>query len=259
VNNSMNIISQIIELLTTSKIFCLATVIASVDNDVTLGNKTLVLQDGTIKGGTGQTEVDELIRNHALKTINERKKQTVEIKNGIRIFFDVISENNKLVICGAGHIAIPLARFARELGFSVTAVDDRPDFANQSRFERCQVVVEDFLVALRQMPINHSTYVVIITRGHKHDAECLAEVLSRETAYVGLIGSRRRVHFVLELMSLHGIPAERLEDVFTPIGIPIGAESPEEIALSIAAELVCVRRKGSTQAKVLNTFIREKL
>jgi xanthine dehydrogenase accessory factor len=258
-NSSINIISQIIELLAFSEIFCLATVIASVDNDITPGNKTIVLQDGTVKGGTGKTEVDELIRNHALKTINKRKKQTVEIKNGIRIFFDVISENNKLVICGAGHIAIPLARFTRELGFSVTVIDDRPDFANQSRFEGCQVIAEDFLVALRQTPLNHSTYVVIITRGHEHDADCLSEVLSRKTAYVGLIGSRRRVHFVLELMSRNGIPADRLEEVFTPIGIPIGAESPEEIALSIAAELVCVRRKGSTHAKVLNTFIKEKL
>jgi len=113
------------------------------------------------------------------------------------------------------------------------------------------VIAEDFIAALRGMPLGPSTYVVVITRGHEHDAECLAEILRRETAYVGLIGSRRRVRFVLEMLGREGIPQERLGEVFTPIGLPIGAESPEEIALSIVAELVCMRRKGHAQARAL--------
>jgi len=105
------------------------------------------------------------------------------------------------------------------------------------------------------MPLGLATYVVIITRGHEHDVDCLAEILQKETAYVGLIGSRRRVRFVLEWLEENGFSQQRLKDVFTPIGIPIGAESPEEIALSIVSELVCVRRKGSGQARALRTAV----
>ena len=139
----------------------------------------------------------------------------------------------------------------------MTVLDDRPDFADQQRFPGCEVIAEDFIPALRRIPLNGATFIVIITRGHEHDTECLTEIIPHETAYIGLIGSRRRVSFVLELLAQKGIPAQRLADVCTPIGIPIGAESPEEIALSIAAELVCVRRKGVGQAKALSTASEE--
>lgn len=117
------------------------------------------------------------------------------------------------------------------------------------------MIAEEFITALRSIPMNGSTFVVVITRGHLHDADCLQEILKKETAYVGLIGSRRRVRIVLEMMGQQGASPERLQRIFTPIGIPIGAESPEEIALSIAAELVCVRRKGHTQARALRDAI----
>jgi xanthine dehydrogenase accessory factor len=117
------------------------------------------------------------------------------------------------------------------------------------------VQADEFLVALSDMPLGPSTYVVVITRGHEHDADCLAEILTKQTAYVGLIGSRRRVRFVLEVLGQEGISQERLQEVFTPIGLPIGAESPDEIALSIVSELVCVRRKGAAQARALRAVI----
>jgi xanthine dehydrogenase accessory factor len=117
------------------------------------------------------------------------------------------------------------------------------------------VIAEDFIPALREISLGPSTYAVVITRGHEHDAECLGEILPQETAYVGLIGSRRRVRIVLEELGRMGIPQERLAEVFTPIGLPIGADSPEEIALSIVAELVCVRRKGLIQAQALRTAV----
>ena len=101
--------------------------------------------------------------------------------------------------------------------------------------------------------MNSSTYVVVITRGHSHDVDCLQEILKKPTAYVGLIGSRRRVGFVLELLGKQGFSQDFLKQVFTPIGIPIGAESPEEIAISITAELVCVLRKGLDQARALRS------
>jgi xanthine dehydrogenase accessory factor len=117
------------------------------------------------------------------------------------------------------------------------------------------VIAEDFTLALREMDFGPSTYVVVITRGHVHDVDCLTEIMGKKMAYVGLIGSRRRVRIVLEILEKQGISRKHLKKVFTPIGLPIGAESPEEIALSIVSELVCVRRKGPAQAKTLRAAV----
>jgi len=182
-----------------------------------------------------------------------RAAKRFEIDDGIRVFFNILSSEARLLICGAGHIAIPLARFAGDVGFSVTVLDDRSDFAHATRFPDVTTIAENFTIALRDMPMGPSTYVVIITRGHEHDVDCLMEILPKQAAYVGLIGSRRRVSFVLQWLEEKGFSRERLGEVFTPIGTPIGAESPEEIALSIVSELVCVRRKGSAQARALRS------
>lgn len=239
------------ELLEIGEAFCLATVLTSPEPDLPAGRKAIVLRDGTVEGSLGGDAADRELRALALEALSRRRKGTVELPGGLRVFLDVLAGEAELLVCGAGHIAVPLAEFARRVGFAVTVLDDRPDFAHPSRFPGCTVLAEDFVEALRRLPLGDATYVVVITRGHEHDAECLAEVLPKATAYVGLIGSRRRVRFVLEMLAKEGVPAPRLEQVFTPIGVPLGAESPEEIALSIAAELVCVRRKGAGQARAL--------
>jgi len=239
------------ELLEAGDAFCLATVLASPDPALPAGRKALVLGDGTVEGSLGTAAADAEFRDLALAALARRRKGTVELAGGLRLFLDVLAGEAALLVCGAGHIAVPLATFARRVGFAVTVLDDRPDFARPDRFPGCTVLAEDFVAALRRLPLGDSTYVVVITRGHEHDAECLAEVLPKPTAYVGLIGSRRRVRFVLEMLGKQGVPSPRLDQVFTPIGVPLGAESPEEIALSIAAELVCVRRKGPGQARAL--------
>jgi xanthine dehydrogenase accessory factor len=187
----------------------------------------------------------------ALEAFKNKKRRLVEIDNGIQVFVDILTSGTRLVICGAGHIAVPLAHFARSVGFRVTVLDDRSDFANPLRFPDCEVIAEDFTLALREMAFGPSTYVVVITRGHVHDVDCLTEILGKKWAYVGLIGSR----IVLEILDKEGISQTHLKKVFTPIGLPIGAESPEEIAISIVSELVCVRRKGPAQAKTLRTSV----
>ncbi len=247
----MDITARVNQLIQKGETFCLATVITSDSADIPAGRKAIVPEKGPLEGEIGDGQLDLTVRNLALEAINEKKRGLVEIKPGVHVFFDLISPELKLIVCGAGHIAIPLSRFAREVGFRVTVLDDREDFAHAARFPGCDVIAADFAVTLRDLNLNHSTFVVVITRGHEHDADCLWEILKKETAYIGLIGSRRRVRFVLEMLEKQGIAKERLQEVFTPIGTPIGAESPEEIALSIIAELVCIRRKGSQQARAL--------
>ena len=251
----MDITARVNELIQKGETFCLATVITSDSADIPPGRKAIVPEKGPLEGGIGDGQLALTVRNLALEAINEKKPGLVEIKPGLQVFFDLISPELKLIVCGAGHIAIPLSRFARDVGFRVTVLDGRDDFAHRARFPGCDVIAADFAVTLRDFNLNQSTFVVVITRGHEYDADCLLEILKKETAYIGLIGSRRRVRFVLEMLEKQGIAKKRLQQVFTPIGTPIGAESPEEIALSIIAELVCVRRKGSQQARDLRAAV----
>jgi xanthine dehydrogenase accessory factor len=247
----MDIIARIVTLLKEEQTFCMATVVDAGGGDVPVGRKVVIRQNGSIEGSLGSARLDSKLGSLARKALAANKNGLVEIETGVKAFLNIFSPHAKLIICGAGHIALPLARFADRLGFRVTVIDDRSDFANPSRFPNCEVIAEDFAFALRDMPFGPAAYVVVITRGHEHDADCLFEILKKKTCYVGLIGSRRRVRIVLEMLGEKGFSEKRLKEVFTPIGLPIGAESPEEIALSIMSELVCVRRKGAEQARAL--------
>lgn len=251
----MDIHVRIVELLKKEKTFCLATVLTSNISDVRPGQKAIVYDKGDIVGSLGSTQLDSDLAGLAQKAFKENKSQVAEIEAGVKFFLNILSPDAQLILCGAGHIAIPLARFAQPLKFRVVVIDDRPDFASPSRFPNCKIIAEDFTAALRDYHFSPNTYVVVITRGHEHDADCLIEILKKKTVYVGLIGSRRRVRFVLEMLAEKGYSRARIKDVFTPIGLPIGAESPEEIALSIVSELVCVRRKGSVQARALRNAV----
>jgi len=249
----LGIEKRINEHLAQDEMICLATVIESPRTDLPPGTRTIILHNGEMEGPLGQTELAKDIRADALSAFRDRKIKMIDYPGDVHIFFEVIMADVKLVICGAGHIAVPLAKFARDAGFYVVVIDDRPDFAHPSRFPGCKVIAEDFIPTLRQMPVSPTTYCVVVTRGHEHDAECLQEILRKENdaAYVGLIGSKRRVRFVVEMLSRQGIRQERLDSLFTPIGLPIGAESPEEIAVSILSELICVRKKDPEQARIL--------
>jgi xanthine dehydrogenase accessory factor len=251
----MDIADRIVALLKKEKTFCLATVVDSNNPDVHAGAKAILFIDGTLEGSLGSVQLDEKLRALAPEAFKEGKSGIAEIKTGVSVFLNILSCDPRLIICGAGHIAVPLAQLAHQLGFQVTVIDDRCDFANPFRFPNCEVIAEDFTLALRDLHFSPATYVVVVTRGHEHDADCLMEILKNKTIYVGLIGSRRRVRFVLEMLGEKGFSQKRLKEVFTPIGLPIGAESPEEIALSIVSELVCVRRKGAAQARALRAAV----
>ncbi len=150
----------------------------------------------------------------------------------------------RLIILGGGHIALPLVEFAAKVGYSVTVVDDRLSFANINRFPLArQVICAPFDQAIRRLTITDNDYVVIITRGHRHDQICLEQLLKGvQPFYTGMIGSRRRVGALKELLIGAGYSRELLEKVHSPIGLAIGAVTPEEIAVSIMAELIACKR-----------------
>ena len=150
----------------------------------------------------------------------------------------------RLIILGGGHIALALTEMAKACGFAPLVYDDRPMFANEDRFPCAdEVICDDFSRLFDRVKIRAADYVVIVTRGHKHDQECLEGVLKGEPpAYTGMIGSRRRVAIVMKQLEVAGYPKGRLGDVHSPIGLRIGAVTPAEISVSILAELIQVRR-----------------
>jgi xanthine dehydrogenase accessory factor len=154
----------------------------------------------------------------------------------------------ELVIVGAGHIAQPLSTIGALLGFRVTVLDDRPAFATRERFpEAGRLVSVDFADPFADVPLHALSHVVLVTRGHRYDYECLKRIVEGEVQprYVGMIGSRRRVRATWEALLREGVPRERLEAVRAPVGLDLGAETPAEIAVSVAAELVLAWRGGS--------------
>jgi xanthine dehydrogenase accessory factor len=147
---------------------------------------------------------------------------------------------------GGGHIAKPLAEFASKCGFSVFVTDDRPSFANIERFpDAKKVLCESFDRCFPLLNINSSTFVVIITRGHRHDIDCLRQTLNFKPAYIGMIGSKRRVAGVKKQLIDEGFSRDKLDAVRAPIGLDIGAVTPEEIAVSILSEAIMYKRKYS--------------
>jgi xanthine dehydrogenase accessory factor len=149
----------------------------------------------------------------------------------------------RLFILGGGHIAVPLCEFAARVGFAVTVVDDRPSFANNERFPTAvRVICDSFEHCFQQLSLGSGAYVVLVTRGHRHDLTCLRQIVGQAWDYAGMIGSRKRVSVILNQLLEEGVPEGILRSINMPIGLEIGAVTPEEIAVSIVAQLIACRR-----------------
>ena len=160
---------------------------------------------------------------------------------GARVFLEPIVAGRRLVVCGAGHVALCVIRLGVALGFEVTVIEDRPEFAEKARAAGAQrVVCRPFTDALDDIPGDAATAFVVMTREHAHDVDCLRRILQRPCAYAGMMGSRSRSAQIRALLSEEGFDDERVQALRMPIGVPIGARTPEEIAVSVAAELISV-------------------
>lgn len=211
----------------------------------------MLVWSGRSQGTLGSRVLDaratELARERLVR--GAPKTETIEAEEGsASVYLEPHRPPEELVIVGAGHIARPLCTVGAMLGFRVVVLDDRPGFATTERFpEAGRLVRADFSDPLRDVPLGPHSYLVLVTRGHKYDFDVLHQVLRDrlELAYVGMVGSRRRVRAALEQLAQEGFESERLRQVYAPIGLDIGAQTPEEIAVSIGAELVRVRRGGT--------------
>lgn len=170
-------------------------------------------------------------------------------------FIDSLTPRERLIILGGGHIAQPLCEFAAKCDFAVTVVDDRMEFANEARFPLAkEVICDSFQDVIEKLRITAYDFVVVITRGHRFDADCLRALFrQREPAYLGMIGSRRRVRGLLDMLREEGLDEERLGRICTPIGLAIGAVSPAEIAISILSQVIEYKRLHGGANRAINT------
>jgi xanthine dehydrogenase accessory factor len=221
-------------------------------------SRMLVRDDGSIVGtvGGGCVEADvwaaakeviqsELPRKMTFNLNNEASFDSGLICGGtLEIFVEPILPQPMLYIFGGGHVSAAVAGVAHQAGFGVTVADDREAFANRERFPMAAKIFNTYEDAFENIQPTSSSYLLIVTRGHKDDMRVLAWAVGTEPRYIGMIGSRRKVLSVYQALEKQGVALERFERVHAPVGLDIGALSPEEIAVSITAELIAVRRKA---------------
>jgi len=223
-----------------------------------VGAKMLVNKDSSIAGTIGGGITEAKVIEEAKQALKEGKgklltyhltKEEAALNEGaicggdMKIFIDILQPKEEVLIFGAGHIAVYVSKLMKMIGFKVTIIDDRKEFANQERFpEADEIIAEDIEKALTHLKITPFTYIIIVTRGHLKDKEVLASVIGSSAAYIGMIGSRKKNATVFQHLEEQGVLKEELDKVHAPIGIGINAQTPEEIAVSIVAEIIQVRR-----------------
>ncbi len=229
-----------------------------------VGAKLLVKESGEQVGGLGDSQLENVVAERVasfLKTRNDASALRVaefapEFENhqDTLVLFERIEAEPHLVIAGAGHVGAALARLAALAGYRVTLIDDRGEFLTRELFPSNieqgidLVIAEDWSDAVREAIANgRSVSVAIVTRGHKQDEDCLRAAIVANPDYIGMIGSKRRTNIVLDKLREEGADEENLKRVHAPIGLDIGAVSPEEVALAILAEVVTERRGGSSK------------
>ena len=217
----------------------------------------VVFRDGRIVGtiGGGCYENDafwkarEVLKSHRPQMVRYELTDDFAEESGLicggqmDVYIEPVEPSPSLYIIGAGHVGFHLARLAKPTGFRTVVVDDREKFANRERFpDADDIVVDDIGAWLHRAEFGANAYAVIVTRGHRHDLEALRALAARDLRYVGLIGSRAKVKRIYDVLLQEAMPPECLTSVHAPIGFDIGAVTPEEIAVSILAELIAVRR-----------------
>ena len=224
------------------------------------GAKMLVREDGTILGSIGGGCLEGQVIVEAIMVMRDEKPRTIHydltgseaagtgmICGGVLdVYIEPIVPTPTVFIFGGGHISLFVSKISAMTGFQVAVIDDRAEFASAERFpEARQVIAEKFSQAFPRLKVNRSGYLVIVTRGHAGDQEVLEWALTTEARYIGMIGSKKKIRTLYQNLEAKGVAPEKLERVFAPIGLDIGALTPEEIAVAIVGQMIQVRRESA--------------
>jgi xanthine dehydrogenase accessory factor len=249
------IIAAIRNALESGTLAVLATIIEA---PIGVGSKLLITESGETTGDLGDVSLSTAVIGFAASFLESREEaRTFRVAEfapelgaqaDTKIFFERIQPEPRIVICGAGHVGAALAKLASFAGYRTTLIDDRPEFVTRERFpdQLIELLAADgWAEGVRKaIGTGAGVSVAIVTRGHTEDEECLRSVMATDPDYVGLIGSKRRTNIVLDRLRATGIDESKLMKVRAPVGLDIGAVTPEEVALAILAEIVAERRGG---------------
>jgi xanthine dehydrogenase accessory factor len=269
----VDIYEQIVQLRREGRRGALATIVNSCGSIPSFRTaKMLVRDDGSIVGtiGGGCVEADvwqaarEIIESEKPRTLTFNLNQDPKYDTGLvcggtlEIFIEPILPPALLYIFGAGHVAANLCKVASDAGFDPVVVDDRTSYATKERFPSAREVhALEFDDALKQFDPNETSYIVIVTRGHRDDMRILRWAVQTRARYVGMIGSKRKVIEIFKNLQREGVPSHLFERVHAPIGLDIGAVTPEEIAIAITAELIAMRRHSTSSLPHMSWFSSE--
>jgi xanthine dehydrogenase accessory factor len=232
--------------------------------------KLLVREDGSMTGTIGGGCVEAEVWNAAREVIETEKPkhltfnlgQDAAYDNGLicggqlDVFVEPVLPIPHAFIFGAGHISKSLSKVASLAGFATVVIDNREAFANRERFpEAAGVYAEEYEDVFPKLVINESSYVIIVTRGHRDDMRVLKLAMNTQARYISMIGSKRKVINVIRELEREGMPREAFERIHAPMGLDIGAISPEEIAISVAAEMIAVRRNAASNWRALSMSV----
>ncbi len=257
----MDIYEELIKLRRQGRKAALATIVHTQGSIPSFqASKMLVRDDGSIFGTVGGGCVEAEVWSAAREVMEAEKPRKLTFNlnadprydigltcgGTLEIFIEPVLAQPTCYIFGAGHVGQATAKIAALAGFGIVACDDRPQFANPARFpDAGEIHAEEWEKIFSQLDLNEFSYVVITTRGHKDDLRVLRWAITTRARYVGLIGSKRKVISLFKLLAGEGVPRETLDRVRAPIGLEIGALTPEEIAVSIVAEMIAVRRRAA--------------
>lgn len=232
--------------------------------------KLLVREDGSMTGTIGGGCVEAEVWNAAREVIETEKSKHLSFNLGqdaaydnglicggqLDVFVEAIIPPPRAVIFGAGHISRSLGKVATLAGFSTTIVDNRESFANRERFpEADEIFAEEYEDVFPKLNVNESSYLIIVTRGHRDDMRVLRWAATTDARYIAMIGSKRKVISVMRELEKEGLSRQQVDRIYAPMGLEIGAISPEEIAVSVAAEMIAVRRNPSSSWRSLSMSI----
>lgn len=252
ISSDTGLIEEAHKLVKASQPFAWVTIIGQEGSSARhLGSSMLVTLEGNVVGTVGGAIAELQLIEQAIQAIKDGKPRMIKIPlpvcaGVITCFINVFKAPPSLVLVGAGHVAQPMSKLAKMLGFQVTVMDDRSDYATRDRFpEADRVVVDDWEKALKELQINSHTHIVILTYAGESDELALRTVVGSNAAYIGMISSESKAKGILSRLRRDGISNELLRRVVTPIGLDIGAETPAEIAVSTMAEIIMRRNKKS--------------
>jgi xanthine dehydrogenase accessory factor len=237
----------------------IATIINSQDPS-DLGKQILLREDGSTAGTLGAKDLDALTLELIPNLSNFGDSKYISQENGLDIFIEGYTTPPTLIIMGGGHVGKAIYNSAIPLEMDVYIVDDRTDYANHNRFPLAKgIVVSEFNSALSKIPINKNSYIVIATRGHRQDDSALESAIQTPARYVGLMGSVRKTLLIFKNLIAKGYSKQTLEKIYAPIGLSLGAITPEEIAISIMSEIIMVRHGGIGSSMKMKESLIEKI